>query len=100
MSPAAQESSMLQDTGSISDLSSENSSKDNGGNPRIKDFSEAIATVPSHLGERILGPNDVDSSGSSNVLQESKSELVSSSLSQPRFGNNEARDDLQISQAG
>ncbi|XP_073111447.1 uncharacterized protein [Elaeis guineensis] len=99
MSPAAQDSSMLQDTSSISDLSSENSSKDNGGNPRIKDFSEANTTVPSHLGERILGPNDVDSSGSSNVPQESKSELVSSSLGQPPFGNDEARDDLQISQA-
>ncbi|XP_008802412.1 WD repeat-containing protein 91 homolog isoform X2 [Phoenix dactylifera] len=99
MSPAAQDSSMLQDTSSISDLSSENSSKDNGGNPRIKDFSEANATVPSHLGERILGPNNVDSSGSSSVPQESKCELGSCSLSQPPFGNDEARDDLQISQA-
>ncbi|KAJ8510764.1 hypothetical protein OPV22_001198 [Ensete ventricosum] len=98
LAPSDREASILKEINSISDLSSEASSKDDGVSSRVKDFREPV-NDSLHIGEKITAANCGESSSSTGVLDIStvaKSSSMAGSVGQSPSEHEKSSNVLQM----
>ncbi|URD82524.1 WD repeat-containing protein [Musa troglodytarum] len=98
LAPSDREASILKEINSISDLSSEASSKDDGVSSRVKDFREPV-NDSLHIGEKITTTNCGESSSSTGVLDKStvaKSSSMGGSVGQSPSEHEKSSNVLQM----